>query len=172
MVSAFHHTLTERQNKQGGGAEKGRSRIAGSDPQCAPAQPEEPRRRDAPSHRTTDNMLFDSAAGISMMWRKRQGEKKAGKWCPGAEQDRRERSSMRASAARRAEAQGCAESSNHRQHAVRFRSGNQHDVEKETRGRRKQGSGAQGRNRTTDTRIFNPLLYRLSYLGLKEARIK
>jgi hypothetical protein len=26
-------------------------------------------------------------------------------------------------------------------------------------------SGAQGRNRTTDTRIFNPLLYRLSYLG-------
>src|SRR5688572_11319933 len=27
--------------------------------------------------------------------------------------------------------------------------------------------GAQGRNRTTDTRIFNPLLYRLSYLGLR-----
>ena len=27
------------------------------------------------------------------------------------------------------------------------------------------GGGAQGRNRTTDTRIFNPLLYRLSYLG-------
>jgi hypothetical protein len=27
-------------------------------------------------------------------------------------------------------------------------------------------SGAQGRNRTTDTRIFNPLLYQLSYLGL------
>ena len=26
--------------------------------------------------------------------------------------------------------------------------------------------GAQGRNRTTDTRIFSPLLYRLSYLGL------
>ena len=26
--------------------------------------------------------------------------------------------------------------------------------------------GAQGRNRTTDTRIFNPLLYQLSYLGL------
>ena len=25
--------------------------------------------------------------------------------------------------------------------------------------------GAQGRNRTADTRIFNPLLYRLSYLG-------
>ena len=25
--------------------------------------------------------------------------------------------------------------------------------------------GAQGRNRTTDTRIFSPLLYRLSYLG-------
>ena len=33
--------------------------------------------------------------------------------------------------------------------------------------------GAQRRNRTTDTGIFNPLLYRLSYLGvLKEARIK
>jgi hypothetical protein len=28
-------------------------------------------------------------------------------------------------------------------------------------------NGAQGRNRTTDTRIFSPLLYRLSYLGLK-----
>jgi hypothetical protein len=27
-------------------------------------------------------------------------------------------------------------------------------------------SGAQRRNRTTDTRIFNPLLYRLSYLGV------
>ena len=26
--------------------------------------------------------------------------------------------------------------------------------------------GAQGRNRTTDTRIFNPLLYQLSYLGM------
>ena len=28
-------------------------------------------------------------------------------------------------------------------------------------------SGAQRRNRTTDTRIFSPLLYRLSYLGDK-----
>ena len=28
-----------------------------------------------------------------------------------------------------------------------------------------QKDGAQGRNRTTDTRIFSPLLYRLSYLG-------
>src|SRR5260370_40288522 len=27
-------------------------------------------------------------------------------------------------------------------------------------------SSAQGRNRTTDTRIFSPLLYRLSYLGI------
>ena len=26
--------------------------------------------------------------------------------------------------------------------------------------------GAQGRNRTADTRIFNPLLYQLSYLGI------
>ena len=26
--------------------------------------------------------------------------------------------------------------------------------------------GAQGQNRTADTRIFSPLLYRLSYLGL------
>ena len=29
-------------------------------------------------------------------------------------------------------------------------------------------SGAQGRNRTADTRIFSPLLYRLSYLGKSE----
>ena len=29
-----------------------------------------------------------------------------------------------------------------------------------------EGSGAQGRNRTTDTRIFSPLLYQLSYLGV------
>ena len=28
-------------------------------------------------------------------------------------------------------------------------------------------NGAQGRNRTTDTRIFNPLLYQLSYLGTR-----
>jgi hypothetical protein len=27
-------------------------------------------------------------------------------------------------------------------------------------------NGAQGRNRTSDTRIFNPLLYQLSYLGI------
>ena len=27
-------------------------------------------------------------------------------------------------------------------------------------------NGAQGRNRTADTRIFNPLLYQLSYLGV------
>ena len=26
-------------------------------------------------------------------------------------------------------------------------------------------NGAQGRNRTSDTRIFSPLLYQLSYLG-------
>ena len=26
--------------------------------------------------------------------------------------------------------------------------------------------GAQGRNRTSDTRIFSPLLYQLSYLGI------
>ena len=30
----------------------------------------------------------------------------------------------------------------------------------------RRGNGAQGRNRTTDTRIFNPLLYQLSYLGI------
>ncbi len=28
-------------------------------------------------------------------------------------------------------------------------------------------NGAQGRNRTSDTRIFNPLLYQLSYLGIR-----
>ena len=33
-------------------------------------------------------------------------------------------------------------------------------------------SGARRRNRTTDTRIFNPLLYRLSYPGKQEVRIK
>ena len=27
------------------------------------------------------------------------------------------------------------------------------------------GNGGQGRNRTIDTRIFNPLLYQLSYLA-------
>ena len=30
---------------------------------------------------------------------------------------------------------------------------------------RTRGNGGQGRNRTTDTRIFNPLLYQLSYLA-------
>ena len=30
------------------------------------------------------------------------------------------------------------------------------------------GTGGLGRNRTTDTRIFNPLLYQLSYLGLRD----
>ena len=29
-------------------------------------------------------------------------------------------------------------------------------------------SGGQGRNRTTDTRIFSPLLYQLSYLAVSE----
>ena len=29
--------------------------------------------------------------------------------------------------------------------------------------------GGQGRNRTTDTRIFNPLLYQLSYLAFSVA---
>jgi predicted membrane protein len=33
------------------------------------------------------------------------------------------------------------------------------------------GAGAQGRNRTTDTRIFNPLLYQLSYLGPGSGRL-
>ena len=28
-------------------------------------------------------------------------------------------------------------------------------------------SGAQSRNRTSDTRIFNPLLYQLSYPGIR-----
>ena len=31
-------------------------------------------------------------------------------------------------------------------------------------------NGAQGRSRTTDTRIFSPLLYQLSYLGAAAAR--
>ena len=29
-------------------------------------------------------------------------------------------------------------------------------------------NGGQGRNRTTDTRIFSPLLYQLSYLAMRE----
>jgi hypothetical protein len=32
-------------------------------------------------------------------------------------------------------------------------------------------NGAQSRNRTSDTRIFNPLLYQLSYLGTQGASI-
>ncbi len=32
------------------------------------------------------------------------------------------------------------------------------------------GMGAQGRNRTADTGIFNPLLYQLSYLGAARVR--
>ena len=32
-------------------------------------------------------------------------------------------------------------------------------------------SGGPGRNRTTDTRIFNPLLYQLSYQAYAKARI-
>ncbi len=31
-------------------------------------------------------------------------------------------------------------------------------------------NGAQGQNRTADTGIFSPLLYRLSYLGVRLAR--
>ena len=30
-------------------------------------------------------------------------------------------------------------------------------------------SGAQGRNRTTDTAIFNRMIYQMSYLGAKTA---
>lgn len=33
------------------------------------------------------------------------------------------------------------------------------------------GNGAQGRTRTTDTRIFSPLLYQLSYLGTDHLRL-
>ncbi len=32
-------------------------------------------------------------------------------------------------------------------------------------------NGAQTRIRTTDTRIFNPLLYQLSYLGIPVSRL-
>ena len=34
-----------------------------------------------------------------------------------------------------------------------------------------QRNGGQGRNRTTDTRIFNPLLYQLSYLAPKTSGV-
>ncbi len=33
-------------------------------------------------------------------------------------------------------------------------------------------NGGQGQNRTADTGIFSPLLYRLSYLATERARIK
>ncbi len=33
-------------------------------------------------------------------------------------------------------------------------------------------SGGQGRNRTTDTRIFSPLLYQLSYLAMRGGRAR
>ena len=32
-------------------------------------------------------------------------------------------------------------------------------------------NGGQGQNRTADTRIFSPLLYRLSYLAVLEGRV-
>jgi hypothetical protein len=32
--------------------------------------------------------------------------------------------------------------------------------------------GGQGRNRTTDTRIFSPLLYQLSYLAAEDGRAR
>jgi hypothetical protein len=36
--------------------------------------------------------------------------------------------------------------------------------------REAQTIGGQGRNRTTDTRIFSPLLYQLSYLAARKIR--
>ena len=36
----------------------------------------------------------------------------------------------------------------------------------------KKQRGAQGRNRTTDTGIFSPLLYRLSYLGVRRPPLR
>jgi hypothetical protein len=33
-------------------------------------------------------------------------------------------------------------------------------------------NGGQGRNRTTDTRIFSPLLYQLSYLAAEDGRAR
>ena len=38
-------------------------------------------------------------------------------------------------------------------------------------GRRRMKTGGLGRNRTTDTRIFNPLLYQLSYQAGKSRRL-
>ena len=37
---------------------------------------------------------------------------------------------------------------------------------------RESKNGGQGRNRTADTGIFNPLLYRLSYLASEKRHIK
>ena len=39
-------------------------------------------------------------------------------------------------------------------------------VEQAGNKKKKSKDGGQGRNRTTDTRIFNPLLYQLSYLAI------
>jgi hypothetical protein len=50
--------------------------------------------------------------------------------------------------------------------AYKFETSDRRAIYKARIDRTKVTSGAQGRNRTTDTRIFSPLLYRLSYLGL------
>ena len=47
---------------------------------------------------------------------------------------------------------------------VKFR-GMQHEKSRPEAAKSLKRNGAQGRNRTTDTRIFSPLLYQLSYLG-------
>jgi hypothetical protein len=45
------------------------------------------------------------------------------------------------------------------------------DTKKPPRGWFFSRTGGQGRNRTADTRIFNPLLYQLSYLANREAKL-
>ena len=52
--------------------------------------------------------------------------------------------------------------------AVRFGIGN-HAGNRERLYKYEKEDGAQGQNRTADTGIFNPLLYRLSYLGSKRS---
>ena len=43
----------------------------------------------------------------------------------------------------------------------------QNDTARSTAKEYKELNGGQGRNRTTDTRIFSPLLYQLSYLAIR-----
>ena len=46
------------------------------------------------------------------------------------------------------------------------------EIPRSSADRRREKNGAQSRNRTSDTRIFNPLLYQLSYLGVRATALR